>query len=283
MAANSPQSERTDMHIADDVQLEQTAKHLARQSKLVKHYYARVPFDEISHRSASDLSAAAMSHWNMASKRKADDRLVRIYNPVKKKHGWESQSTIIEITTTDKPFLVRSISLAITNLGFGINKFIHPIFHVERNKSGQMQGPVSENHNNAVAESYMQLHIDRHHDDSMLEQLKTAITEAIDNVNLVCDDWEPMKSACATAVEKLRATNPKKFEIAEAADFITWLQRYYFTFTGYCELVTSGKTARVTETHGIFRVAKPLATLNKYIHKDEILKSKKSSIILCGH
>ena len=146
MAANSNRSERTDMHIPDDAQSEQTASHLARQSKLVKHYYARVPFDEISHRSAGELSAAAMSHWNMASKRKADDSLIRIYNPVKKKHGWESQNTIIEITTADKPFLVRSISLAITNLGFGINGFIHPIFHVERNKSGQMQGPVGENH-----------------------------------------------------------------------------------------------------------------------------------------
>ena len=279
MAANSNRSERTDMHIPDDAQSEQTASHLARQSKLVKHYYARVPFDEISHRSAGELSAAAMSHWNMASKRQADDSLIRIYNPVKKKHGWESQNTIIEITTADKPFLVRSISLAITNLGFGINGFIHPIFHVERNKSGQMQGPVGENHKNAVAESFMQLHIDRHHDDSTLEQLKTAITEAIDNVNLVCDDWEPMKNACATAVEKLRATSPNKFEIAEAADFIKWLQRYYFTFTGYCELSTSGKTARVTAAHGIFRVDKPLATLNKYIHKDELLKLKKSDVI----
>ena len=279
MAANSSRSERIDMHTSDDVQSEQTATHLARQSKLVKHYYARVPFDEISHRSASELSAAAMSHWNMASKRKADECLIRIYNPVKKKHGWESQSTIIEITTTDKPFLVRSISLAITDLGFGINEFIHPIFYVDRNKNGAMQGPVSQNHKNAVAESFMQLHIDRHHDDSTLEQLKIVITDAIDNVNLVCDDWEPMKSACAAAVERLRATNPKKFEIAEAADFINWLQRYYFTFTGYCELNTSGKTARVTEAHGIFRVDKPLATLNKYIHKDELLKAKKGDVL----
>ena len=130
MAATSSRSERIDMHKPDDAQSEQTASHLARQSKLVRHYYARVPFDEISHRSAGELSAAAMSHWNMASRRKADECLVRIYNPVKKKHGWESPNTIIEITTTDKPFLVRSVSLAITNLGFGINEFFHPIFHL---------------------------------------------------------------------------------------------------------------------------------------------------------
>jgi len=279
MAANSSSFERIEMPAPKDDQSQLTTDHLAKQSKLVKHYYARVPFDDISHRSAKQLSSAAMSHWNFASRRKADESLVRIYNPTTKKQGWESANTVIEITTTDKPFLVRSVSLAITELGFNINAFFHPIFHVARNKSGKMEGPVSEDHKNAVAESFMQLHIDRHFDEDSFEQLERAITDAISNVNLVCDDWEPMKNACAKAASRLRATNPGKFEVAEAADFIEWLQRYYFTFAGYCELNTSAKTARVTDAHGIFRVDKPLATLNKYIQKDELLNVKKGDVL----
>lgn len=279
MAASSSRSEHIDMPATTDVQLLKTAKHLARQSKLVKHYYARVPFEDISQRSAQDLSAAAMSHWNMAARRKPDESLVRIYNPAKKQHSWESPNTIIEITTTDKPFLVRSVSLAITNLGFSISEFIHPIFTVKRKKNGQMQGLVTDSKKDAISESFMQLHIDRHFDKDSFDQLKEVITESIENVNLICDDWEPMKAASTLAIDKLRATNPNKFQIAEAADFVKWLQRYYFTFAGYCELKTSGKTARVTEAHGIFKTDKPLATLSKYIHKDELLKTKKTDVL----
>ena len=279
MAAKSSKSEHIDMPAPKDEQSLMTAKHLTRQSRLVRHYYARVPFDDISHRSAKDLSAAAMSHWNMAAKRTADECLVRIYNPTQKKHGWESANTVIEVTTTDKAFLVRSISLAVTELGFTINEFFHPIFYVDRKKNGQLDGHVSEDHKNAVAESFMQLHINKLFDKTAFAKIKAAITKAVNNVNLVCDDWEPMKSACASAAARLRSANPGKFEIAEAADFVEWLQRYYFTFAGYCELKTSGKTARITEAHGIFRVDKPLATLNAYIHKDELINAKKSDVL----
>ena len=252
MAVNRSHPEPQAMPALNDAQSKQTAKHLARQSKLVKQYYARVPFDDICHRSPKELSAAAMSHWNMASKRKSDESLVRIYNPSAKNDGWESQNTIIEITTTDKPFLVRSMSLAISKFGFSISTFIHPIFHVARKKNGQLEGMVSESHKDAIAESFKQLHVDKQYGESSFDQIKQVISEAITNINLECDDWEPMKNACAAAVDRLRATNPNKFEIAEAADFIKWLQRYYFTFTGYAELQTSGKTARVTKAHGIF-------------------------------
>ncbi len=267
------------MPVANDSQSEQTAKHLAKQSRLVKHYYARVPFEEISHRSAKELSAAAMSHWSLADKRKPEQSLIRVYNPTQAQHGWESAHTIVEITTTDKPFLVRSISLVITKLGFGINTFIHPIFSVNRKKNGQLDGQVSETHKNAISESFMQLHIDRHYDEKSFRQLEAAIKESIANVNLVCDDWEPMKSASMQAVDRLRATNPNKFAIAEAADFIKWLQRHYFTFTGYCEITNTGKTSRVTEALGLFRVEKPMTALSKYINKDELLKAKKSDVL----
>ncbi len=273
MAANSSHSEHFDMPTPNDDQSQLTANYLAKQPALVRNYYARVPYEDIANRSVKELKAAALSHWNMAAKRQEHECLVRIYNPTTKEHGWESGNTVIEITTTDKPFLVRSVSLVITTLGFGINEFIHPIFWVARKKSGKLEGLVSEDHKGAIAESFMQLHIDRHFDESSFEQLKQAITSTIENVNLVCDDWEPMKDACAKAAGELRATDPESFEIAESTDFIAWLQRYYFTFTGYCEVKTSGKKLSVTDAHGIFRVEKPLEKLDTFIPKAELLST----------
>ncbi len=272
MAANSSHSEHLEM--PNDEQSQLTTNYLAKQSELVRSYYARVPYEDIANRSLAELKAAAMSHWNMAGKRQEDECLIRIYNPTIKKHGWESSNTVIEITTTDKPFLVRSVSLVITTLGFGINEFIHPIFSVNRKKNGKLEGLVSDTHKGAITESFMQLHIDRHFDESSFEQLKQAITDTIENVNLVCDDWEPMKDACAKAAANLKAIDTNSFEIAESTDFIEWLQRYYFTFTGYCEVKTSGKKMSATDSYGVFRVNSPLEKLETYIPKAELQSTK---------
>ena len=55
---------------------------------------------------------------------------------------------------------------------------------------------MSGDDTNAVVESFMQLHIDRILDESIFATLEEEIRRVIRYVNLVCDDWEPMKAAC---------------------------------------------------------------------------------------
>ena len=82
-----------------------TQQYLAGESELVRHYYSRVSFEDIADRNLDDLNKAALSHWNLAATRQPDQCLVRVYNPDASEHGWSSSNSIIEITTSDKPFL----------------------------------------------------------------------------------------------------------------------------------------------------------------------------------
>ncbi len=270
--APSSASERRQMAISELSNPLRTKEYLSQASELVRHYYARVPYEDVVTRSMEHLNAAAISHWNMASRRQQDDCLLRIFNPTQENDGWDSKHTIIEITTPDKPFLVRSLSVACSNMGFNIRQFIHPIFWVTRTEDGLLDGMVGNDHQAAVAESFMQLHIDRQFDESALESLGLELKRVIADVNLVCDDWEPMKAACVAANQRLRRSKSGDFQTAESCDFIDWLQRFHFTFTGYCELAgQDGELQLVPDRlHGIFRVESPAQVLASCVPTAEL-------------
>ncbi len=252
-----------------------TIDYLANESELVRHYYSRVPFEDLADRPLEELNKAALSHWNLASTRQSDECLIRVYKPTVEQHGWTSSKTIIEIATTDKPFLVRSVALAITSLGHAIGQFIHPIFRVVRDANGVLEGMSSSDSDDVAIESFMQVHVDQIFDRDAETALEQKIKSVIEDVNLVCDDWEPMKAACLEASQQLRKSDTNNFEIAEACDFIDWLQRYHFTFTGYCELTQANSQWVCVDNRsfGIFRHADSVEIARSYLSVEDIAHS----------
>ena len=252
-----------------------TIEYLTNESDLVRHYYSRVSFEDIAERSLDDLNKAALSHWNLAATRRRDECLVRVYKPTVEQHGWTSSGTVIEIVTTDKPFLVRSVALAISSLGHTIAQFIHPIFRVIRDANGRLEGMSTNDSDDVAIESYMQVHIDQIFDQDSETALVQKIKSVIEDVNLVCDDWEPMKAASLEASQQLRNSDANDFDVAEACDFIEWLQRYHFTFTGYCELSQSGSQWQCLDNRsfGMFRHVDSVDIARSYLSVDDIAHS----------
>jgi glutamate dehydrogenase len=252
-----------------------TQQYLAGESELVRHYYSRVSFEDIADRNLDDLNKAALSHWNLAATRQPDQCLVRVYNPDTSEHGWSSSNSIIEITTSDKPFLVRSVALAITSMGYAINQFIHPIFRVIRDTDGHLQGMSTSDTDDVAIESFMQVHIDQVFDPEAMAQLTAQINNVIEDVNLVCDDWEPMKAASLEASQQLRDSEPGNFDVAEACDFIEWLQRFHFTFTGYCELRHTEARWQCVDNRsfGIFRHTDSVDIASTYLPVEDLTNS----------
>ena len=155
------------------------------------------------------------------------------------------------------------------------DRFIHPIFRVSRNQSGQLEGMSNIDSDDVVIESFMQVHIDQIFDRDAEVKLEAEIKNVIEDVNLVCDDWEPMKAACLQASQQLRESNAENFDVAEACDFLEWLQRYHFTFTGYCELSqTSGQWhCDDSRSFGIFRHADSVDIARAYLSVEDIAHS----------
>ncbi len=94
-------------------------------------------------------------------KRRPGQLLVRVFNPCMKKDGWESDHSVVELANDDKPFLVDSAALALSEMDIGIHLVVHPVLRVGRNASGQLQKIYPRGAKEGQAESFIQLHIDK--------------------------------------------------------------------------------------------------------------------------
>ncbi len=82
------------------------------------------------------LPAQRLSHLVFA-KRRRRTALVRVFNPTLREHGFVSPHTIIDMVNDDMPFLVDSISLALTERALTLHFLAHPIFAVSRDRRRQ--------------------------------------------------------------------------------------------------------------------------------------------------
>ncbi|MBA2774414.1 MAG: NAD-glutamate dehydrogenase, partial [Nocardioidaceae bacterium] len=82
---------------------------------LLEVYYRHVPADDLLERSAADVYGAAMSHYKLAAQRPQGTAAVRVFTPAVEDDEWDAEGhTVIEVVTDDMPFLVDSVTMAIT-------------------------------------------------------------------------------------------------------------------------------------------------------------------------
>src|SRR5919202_1522557 len=102
----------------------------------VRAFYQHVPSVDVVSRSPSDLSDAALSLWRFAAERQAGRPRIRVLSPSGTEEAWVSGQSIVQIVTDDMPFLVDSITAALTGLGFDVQLVIHPVLSVQRDEAG---------------------------------------------------------------------------------------------------------------------------------------------------
>src|SRR5437773_1135330 len=99
----------------------------ATAERVLGKFYEHVPPGDIVGRNPRDLCGAALSLWRFAERRRPGQAKIRVHNPDPLADGWSSPHTIVEIVNDDMPFLVDSISLAISGSGRVVHLVIHPI------------------------------------------------------------------------------------------------------------------------------------------------------------
>src|SRR5690606_15591251 len=83
-------------------------------------FYRRMTEDELPVHDADGWAALAEDLLGFARKRKPGTALVRLFNPVRDTHGWESPRTVLQIVNDDMPFLVDSVTMALAEAGVGV-------------------------------------------------------------------------------------------------------------------------------------------------------------------
>jgi len=203
--------------------------------RFVALLYEHVPPGDVAACSPDDLCGAALALWQFAARREPGRAKVRVYNPEPETDGWSSPHTIVEIVNDDMPFLVDSVTAAVNDGGREVRLVIHPILTVARDEKGNLLGldPSA----GGVRESWMQIDITREPDVAELAAIAEKIEGVLADVRSAVSDWQPMRRGLQAMAAELGATPPPlpPSEIAEALDFLRWLDDDNYTYLGFRE------------------------------------------------
>jgi len=226
------------------------AETASRLEAVVIAYLARVGIDDLAGKQIDDLYGAVISHWNLAWKLPAGDRLVRVYNPSVEQDGWESTHTVVQIVTEDMPFLVDSTGIALNQLGLSIHITVHPLLDVLRDEAGCVLGvaPMADGERAAAdggngadatlvrsrPEAWIHIEVDRQTGDAQCDAIREAIEQALTDCTLAVRDWSLMHERLTTVADELsRVVSIDADERDECTAFLHWLLDEHFTLLGY--------------------------------------------------
>ena len=233
----------------------------AEVEQFVRAYYADTALEDVAE---LDLYGAALSHWHLMQRRRPGEAKVHVYTPQVEEHGWQSPHTVVETVTDDMPFLVDSVSMALTRHGSSIHVSVHPIVRVRRDGDGRLQELLPRAADEA-AESLMHVEIDRQADQAVHDELEADLRRVLADVRAAVEDWPAMRRHVGEIVADLDEHPPPidPDELAETKALLEWIDDDHFTFLGYreYELQTQGGEEVLTSVPGsglgILRQAEP--------------------------
>ncbi|NRA85043.1 MAG: NAD-glutamate dehydrogenase, partial [Gammaproteobacteria bacterium] len=211
------------------------------QSELVASFakvlYGDISESDIATRSDSDLYGAALSLWGALNERKPYEQVVKVFNPVLSRHGWQPTRTIIEIVHQDMPFLVDSINMALTRLGISTHLSLHYPVSVSRNAKGivtSISGLKNKTDQTEDVTVFL-LEIDRLEDKEVLDQVKKELVNVLQEVSLSVHDWGSMREKLKHIIDGLPGLPfpGQQEERDETVDFLNWIYQGNFTLLGY--------------------------------------------------
>jgi glutamate dehydrogenase len=209
-----------------------TAPQATEIEAFVRTYGADAAPEDLAH---LDLYGAALAHWQLLQRRRPGEARVHVYTPRVEAHGWQTRHSVVEIVTDDMPFLVDSVTMAITRHGSGIHLLVHPVVHVERDGEGRLvrlTGPGE-----GVAESVIHVEIDRDSHQSALDELAAELERTLGDVRAAVDDWPAMRARAREIAAELgtRTLQGAADGVEETRELLEWMEDHHFTFLGFRE------------------------------------------------
>jgi glutamate dehydrogenase len=266
--------------------------------RFLQAYYANVDAEDLAAREPAELAGTALSHLMFARLRRRS-ALVRVFNPTQREHGFTSPHTVIEMVNDDMPFLVDSISLALTQRALTLHFLTHPVFVVTRDGSGNLlslreRGEASKSKKPPAKEklrleSFQHIEVDRIVDPAALQSLAAQIERSMRDVRVACADWLKMQNAAHRTAQDLSSLSDKfdPGDLSEAIALLTWMENRHFTFLGYREYRLQGRKGHeslqpiAASGLGILRPGhKQPATTNRTLSSDIRRQSRSRDIVL---
>ncbi|NJC73399.1 NAD-glutamate dehydrogenase [Planosporangium thailandense] len=204
---------------------------------LVGHYWRLVSDEELAGRAAPELVAATVSHRDLAGERLRGQLKLRV-TPA----DAAAEHTAIELVTDDMPFLVDSVTAALSSWNLDIHLLAHPLVVVRREPLGALREiragvEASDAEPGDMVESWMRIEVDRIRDEKLLTRITNDLNRVLTDVREAVEDWPKMRSQALALADELAGAQlpvPDK-DITDSVELLRWLVDDHFTFLGYRE------------------------------------------------
>ncbi|MEE4542241.1 NAD-glutamate dehydrogenase [Streptomyces sp. V4-01] len=220
----------------------------------LQRYYLHSAPEDLVDRDPVDVFGSALSHYRLAESRPQGTANVRVHTPTVEENGWQCSHTVVEVVTDDMPFLVDSVTNALTQANRAIHVVVHPQFRARRDVTGKLLevvGPASGGTEDeppaheVLVESWIHVEIDRESDRADLKEIAADLRRVLSDVRESVEDWTKMRQAALSIADELTATPPPvpQQESVEAVELMRWLAGDHFTFLGYREYELTTESA----------------------------------------
>jgi glutamate dehydrogenase len=216
-------------------------------AQFVGAYLQHLSEDDSYHPDPFQVAAQVAAHVKLGAQRIGGEDLVQIVTP--ETGAGElvtiAGSTLVQLVTTDRPFLVDTVTMELRRLGWELRNLEHPQLRVRRDESGKLLG-VADGFDRLAASSESWLSLEVYPSlgesaESGAPALLAGVKGALQAVRLVVDDWGEMLQRLEQARQLLaenQAAVPET-ELTNARELLSWLPDN-FIFLGYQEFAVEG-------------------------------------------
>ncbi len=220
--------------------------------EFARAYVRRLPPDVEAEVTAEELFGQVVGAFELADGRGTEPFAVRAFNPTLADDGYQTVGTVVETNCEDTPFLVESVSNALTARELEVRLRIHPVIGTERDADGRI-ARVLNVRDALVRESVMHFEIGRHLEQAELAELEREIRSVLTDVGRATRDFEAMRERTREMIEVTAAAGASypRDEIDDTASFLAWLLDENFVFLGYREYALAGDEFAVVPGRGL--------------------------------
>ena len=204
---------------------------------LMRECFEDLSLDDLRQTDLRRFSGVLGSLLQLIAKRDGEATEIRIWNPADEGASWAEDHTVIEILTTDMPFLVDSVTAELRGRDLTIHLVLHPQLAARRDEQGNLLEVLPAGSEATQNESVMQFQVDRLGSQHERVELETHLRQILADVRTVVSDYRPMKDACLRAIQRLERHKPPVAadDLAETIEFLEWVVDDHFTYFGYLE------------------------------------------------
>ncbi|HEX6683076.1 MAG TPA: NAD-glutamate dehydrogenase [Candidatus Limnocylindrales bacterium] len=208
-------------------------------AQLVQRYWRFAPDEELVDLTPERVLDAARRHRELARKRQPGDLKLRISVSSEP----DQQHTVIEFVTDDMPFLVDSITGALTARNLDVQMLVHPVMVVRRDpKTGELLEVCADVEPDDaipddIVESWMRVETDPVRDREEQRALTEDLEQVLEDVRRAVKDWPAMRARALSLADEIATAElpvPDR-DITDSVELLRWLADDHFTFLGYRE------------------------------------------------